>query len=124
MPPSDLPYQVVSYSQADAVSAFAAVGLRLKPKSKAGAITTLGSRGDALEVDVFGEPQQVKAAGFHDYVLSKGRYVHLPRTCSTGLVAAERWKGNLRVVVRCIGARRAGASLLGRVDRALARLEA
>lgn len=122
--PNDLPYTSVSYSRADAVLAFAAVGVRLTPRSKSGTITTLGSRGDALEVDVFVDPQRVKAAGFHDYVPLNGHYVHFPRTCGTALPDAERWKGNVRVIVHCTSATGASAASLRRAEQALARLAA
>lgn len=122
-PPNDLPYTLVSYSTADAVSAFSAVGVRLTPRSKSAAGTTLGSRGDVLEVDVFGFPQRVKAAGFHDYLMLSGHYVRFPRTCGTALPAAERWKGNLRVVVDCTKAVGASAGWLRRAERALSRLK-
>jgi hypothetical protein len=120
--PNDLPYSFVSYSRADAVVAFAAVGVRLTPRSKSAVITTLGSRGDALEVDVFGDPQRVKAAGFHDYLPLNGRYVHFPRTCGTALPDAERWKGNVRVIIQCTAATGGSAAWLRRTEQALARL--
>jgi hypothetical protein len=123
-PPNDLPYTSVSYSTADAVSAFAAAGVRLTPRSRSVAITTLGSRGDALEVDVFGDPQRVKAAGFHDYLPLNGHYVHFPQTCGTALPDAERWKGNVRVIVHCTTATGASAAWLRRTKRALAHLRA
>jgi hypothetical protein len=119
---NDLPYASVQYSRADAIQAFAAVGVRLTPRSKSGIITTLGSRGDALEVDVFGDPQRVKAAGFRDYLPLNGRYVHFPRTCGTALPDAERWKGNVRVIVHCTAATGASAAWLRWTERALARL--
>lgn len=121
-PPDDLPYSSASYSTSNAVLAFAAVGVRLTPRSKSPAVTTLGSRGDVLEVDVFGDPQRVKAAGFHDYLPLNGHYVHFPRTCGIALPDAERWEGNVRVVVHCTAATGASAAWLGRTERALARL--
>jgi len=122
LPPDDLPYTSVSYSRADAVVAFAAVGVRLTPRSKSVVITTLGNRGDALEVDIFGDARQVKASGFYDYLPLNGRYVHFPRTCGTAIGDAERWKGNVRVIVDCTAA--APAAWLRRAQRALARLGA
>lgn len=122
--PNDLPYTSVSYSRADAIQAFAAVGVHLTPRSKSEIITTLGSRGDALEVDVFGDPQRVKAAGFHDYLPLNGHYVHFPRTCGTSLPNAERWKGNVRVIVNCTSATGASPAWLRRIEWALARLAA
>jgi hypothetical protein len=73
-------------------------------------------------VDVFGDPQKVEAAGFHDYLPSNGRYVHFPRTCGTSLADAERWRGNVRVIVSCGAAAVASAEWLRRADRALALL--
>jgi hypothetical protein len=121
-PPNDLPYTSVSYSASGASAAFAAVGVRLTSRSKSSAITTLGNRGDALEVDVFGDPQRVKAAGFHDYLPFNGRYVHFPRTCGAGLPDAERWAGNLRVVVHCSAATGGSITWLRLANEALARL--
>jgi len=120
--PNHLPYTVVSNSTADAILAFAAAGVRLTPRSKSATITTLGSRGDALEVDIFGDPQRVEAAGFHDYLLLNGHSVHFPRTCGTAMHYAERWKGNIRVIAHCTAARGASAAWLRRAERALARL--
>jgi hypothetical protein len=121
--PDDLPYSSVSYSARDAVSAFAAAGLRLTLRSTSPAITTLGGRGDTLEVDIFGNSQEVKAAGFHDYVPLNGHYVHLPRTCRTALPDAERWSGNVRVVVHCNAVGGAAGPLLRRSQQALASLK-
>ena len=121
-PPNDLPYSSALYSTSNAVQAFAAVGVRLTPRSKSPTVTTLGSHGDVLEVDVFGDPQRVKAAGFHDYLPLNGHFVHFPRTCGTPLPDAERWKGNVRVIVHCTAATGASAAWLGRTERALARL--
>ena len=118
-PPSDLPYTAVSYSTSDALHAFAQVGVRLSPRSKTPTVvTTVGNRGNSLEVDVFGDPQKVRASGFHDYLPSHGHYVHFPSTCGTGLPDAEIWKGNVRVVVHC-GAAAPSAAWLQRAHHAL-----
>jgi hypothetical protein len=116
-PPRDLPYRSATYSTADAIQAFAAVGVRLSPRSKSATITTLGNRGDTLEVDVFGDARRVTAAGFHDYLFVNGRYTRFPRACGTARLEAERWRGNVRVIVRCTPAAR-----LRHVERALALL--
>lgn len=123
--PSDLPYSTVSHSNRDAVSAFAAAGVRLIPRSKSPAVTTFGTGNDTLEVDVFGEPQQVKAAGFHDYILVDGQYVHFSRTCGHGASSAERWKGNVRVIVRCAASNSASsaAALAQQAEEGLANLK-
>lgn len=123
-PPNDLPYTSVSFTSADAVAAFAAVGLGLTPRSTSPTVKTFGDHGDSFEVDVFGNPQRVKAAGFHDYVVLNGHYVHLPRTCGTAVPKAERWKGNVRVIVTCTTAAGLPSDSLRRADRALARLGA
>jgi hypothetical protein len=66
----------------------------------------------------------VKTAGFHDYLPLNGHYVHFPRTCRSAGGAAERWKGNVRVMIHCTAAAGASAAWLRRAQRALAGLGA
>jgi hypothetical protein len=120
--PDDLPYTAVSYTVGDARRAFAAEDIELGPRSQLPVITSLGKEGDVLEVDVFGDPGQVKASGFHDYTFSGGRYVRFPRDCGSGGASAERWHGNVRVMVSCTAAGSAAADWIRRVERAFARL--
>jgi len=121
-PNNDLPYAVVSYTAADARRAFATEGIRLGPRSHSASITTLGNRADILEVDAFGDPERVKASGFYDYTVINGRYVRFPRGCGSGSADAERWQGNVRVIVSCRAAGGASSRWISRVARALARL--
>lgn len=79
-----------------------------------GVITTLGDRHDALEVDVFGEPSKVRAAGFSD--LNHGP------ACTSGNRVALRWVGNVRAVVNCDLVHDGERRYVARVARALARL--
>jgi hypothetical protein len=117
-----LPFTAVSYTAADARRAFAAEGIRLTERSKSPTSTTIGNRGDILEVDAWGDPDKVKASGFHDYIVVNGQYAHIPRVCGSGTPDAERWRGNIRVVVSCTRAGAASGAWLGRVQRALAHL--
>ncbi len=121
-PDRGLPYTHASYSAAEARRAFAEVGVPLGPRSRTQTGTTLGSRGDVLEVDAFADAATVARSGFSDYVVSNGRYVHFPRACGTSVPDAERWRGNVRVIVSCGRAGRTAGAWLRLVDRALARL--
>src|SRR4051794_19463886 len=89
-----LPYTHASFRAADARRTFAAVGIRLTSRSRMTGVTTLGNRGDILEVDAFGDRARVKRSGFYDYTTAglgaAAHYVHFPRDCSHG-GAAERW---------------------------------
>jgi hypothetical protein len=122
-PPAPLPYSHVQFTVGDAKRAFAAVGVRLVPKSRVpGVVTTVGTLHDEFEVDVFGDPARVKAVGGSPDVITDahGRYVRIPRTCTPGIADAERWRGNVRFVIRCSNA--AHARLLSVGARALANL--
>ena len=122
-PDHGLPYTVARYTAADARRVFAAEGIALSPRSSTPTVTTLGNRGDILEVDTFGDRRKVEAAGFYDYATdSSGNYVHFPRACGTSIPDAERWRGNVRVIVSCTAARGDSAAWLRRVMRALNRL--
>jgi hypothetical protein len=127
-PDHGLSYTTVAYSAGDARRAFAAQGIALTARSQLPPITTLGNAGDILEVDVFGERAKVEA-GFWDYTTdATGHYVHFPRDCASGTPGvagsydAELWHGNVRVIVNCDTAGKAGAAWLRRAQHALARL--
>jgi hypothetical protein len=121
-PDHGLPYREASFTAADARRAFAAEGFRLTPRSRTTTSTTLGNHGDVLEVDAFAARAQVERAGFYDYIVEGGKYVHFPRDCTPGHIDAERWHGNIRVIVNCPKAGNEASAWLLRVDRALARL--
>jgi hypothetical protein len=121
-----VPYAKASFTAADARRVFAAEGIRLRPRSRTAVITTLGNRHDVLEVDAFGDRQRVERSGFYDYTIAgrgaSAHYAHFPRACRGGALDAERWRGNIRVIVSCAKAGSAAPRWLVRVDRALARL--
>jgi hypothetical protein len=123
VPTTPLPYSSVRFTAEDAKRAFAAVGVQLVPRSRIpGAVATIGSRNDAFEVDVFGDPGRVNALGGSPEIIvdSKGNYVRIPRTCTSGIPDAERWRGNVRFVIRCTDP--AHAQLMNTGARALAKL--
>jgi hypothetical protein len=123
VPVALLPYSDVQFTANDAKRAFVAVGVHLVPKSRVpGVVTTIGSGNDAFEVDVFGDPGRVNALDGSPEIIvdSHGNYVRIPRTCTSGVPDAERWRGNVRFVIRC--ANPAHAQLLTTGARALANL--
>ena len=123
VPTTPLPYSTVQFTATDAKRAFAAVRVQLAAKSRVpGVVTTLGSRNDAFEVDVFGDPARVNALGGSPEIIvdSHGNYRRIPRTCTSGIADAERWRGNVRFLIRC--ANPAHAQLLTTGARALAQL--
>src|SRR4051812_39799921 len=110
-PPSDLPYTKVSYGWADAKRAFAESGIRLilhtrGPRPAAAPPIVDSSTNDlVVEVTVFGDPKKIQGSGLSDYItFSNGRWVQTPRTCGNGARLAERWGGNIRVIVNCASA--------------------
>jgi hypothetical protein len=126
-PPPDagLPYTTVSYSAADAQRAFAAVGIKLllHTRERHALITDLSTKDLIVEADAFADPKKVAASGFSNYyTVVDGHWVHAPRTCAHGARNAERWRGNLRVIVSCSRAGSTSSRWLRRVDLALARL--
>ena len=124
VPTTPLPYSTVQFTAKDAKRAFAAVGVQLVAKSRvSGAVTTIGSRNDAFEVDVFGDPARVNALGGSPEIIvdSHGNYVRIPRTCTSGIADAERWRGNVRFVISCANSAHA-SQLLNTGARALAKL--
>jgi hypothetical protein len=128
-PERALPYTNVVYTASDAKRAFAAVGIRLVIRThepvpvKAPPIVDLSTADDVVEVDAFGDPTKVAASGFSDYfTFSNGRWVRTPPRCSAGAANAERWHGNVRVVLSCGGAGPSAPDYLRRIAGALARL--
>jgi hypothetical protein len=121
-PDHGLPYSVASYAAADARRAFAAEGIKLSPRSQSTIVTTLGNQGDILEVDTFADRAKVEKAGFWDYTVANGHYVHFPPACAADAPSAERWHGNVRVIVDCPAAGTFSSAWLRRAERALARL--
>jgi hypothetical protein len=120
-PRGGLPYANASLTVRDATGAFAGEGVRLSVRSRSIVMTTLGNRGGVLEVDVFGDRGAVERSGFRDVTVSNGRRVPFARDCPSS-VPAERWHGNIRVLVDCGRAGAGGEAWLRRVDRALGRL--
>jgi hypothetical protein len=123
VPSVPLPYSHVKFTADDVKAAFAAVGVRLVPKSGVpGIVTTIGSRHDEFEVDVFGDPARVNSLGGSPEIITDvdGNYVRIPSTCTRGIPDAERWHANVRFVISC--ANPAHAHLLSVGVRALANL--
>ena len=119
-----LSYKVARYTLSDARRVFADEGITLTWRSHMPTVTTLGNRGDVLEVDVLADRSKMIATGFYDYTTdsSSGEYVHFPRACGTSIPDAERWHGNVRVIVSCSATRGDASEWLRRVTRALSRL--
>ena len=123
-PPPDagLPYTHVSYTARDARRAFADTGIELILHDR-GPITGMSTADDVVEVDAFGDPKKVGASGFSDYlVFSHGRWSHASRTCTSGAIDAEQWRGNIRVILSCARAGSDAPRLLRLAAHALARL--
>jgi hypothetical protein len=126
-PPNDLPYTGVTYTAADASRAFAAAGIKTRavgPRAtRSYPMTELSNKGLIVAVTVFGDPALVKDSGYSPYyTFVDGHWVHAPRTCSAGAANAERWRGNIRVIVSCTRAVSASSTWLRRAALALARL--
>jgi hypothetical protein len=128
-PPRDLPYAKASYTAADAKRSFGESGIKLILHSRgprpaaASPIVDLSTKNLVVEVDAFGDPKKVRASGFSDYItFSNGRWVQTPRSCGKGARLAERWGGNIRVIVNCASAGSSASAWLRRVSIALARL--
>jgi hypothetical protein len=125
-PPNDLPYTVVTYTAADARRAFAAAGIKLKthrPATRSNPMTDLSSKNLTVEVTAFGDSQQVKDSGYSAYyTFLGGHWVHAPRTCGAGATNAERWRGNIRVIISCTRAGSDSSTWLRRAGLALGEL--
>jgi hypothetical protein len=128
-PHEPLPYTKVTYAVNDAQRAFRTARIKLVRHTHrpipvgAPPNVDLSESGDIVEVDVFGDPRRVAASGFSDYfTFAGGHWVKAPRTCSPGATDAERWRGNVRVVVSCKRAGSAASAWIARIDGALAHL--
>jgi hypothetical protein len=126
-PPNDLPYTAVAYTAADASRAFAAAGIRTRAEgpreTRSYPMQTLSNKGLTVVVTAFGNPTLVKDSGYSPYyTFVGGHWVHAPRTCNAGAANAERWRGNVRVIVSCARAGGASGAWLRRVTLALSRL--
>jgi hypothetical protein len=126
-PPNDLPYTAVAYTASDASRAFAASGIKLEQRgpraTRSNPMTGLSNKGFIVEVTAFGDPQQVKDSGYSTYyTFVDGHWVHAPRTCGAGATNAERWRGNIRVIISCTRAGSASSTWLRRASLALGRL--
>jgi hypothetical protein len=126
-PPNDLPYTTVSYTAADAIRAFSAAGIKLVRRgphaTRSYPMTGLSNNSLIVEVTAFGDPQNVKDSGFSTYfTFVDGHWVKAPRTCAPGAIDAERWRGNVRVIVSCTRAGADSGMWLRRAQLALGRL--
>lgn len=121
-PPSDgLSYTKVTFTRADAMHAFAAQGIHLLGGHAQPGMTDAHSRDLVVEVTVFGDRKTVDASGFSDYyTFANGRWSLAPKSCVAGAKNAERWRGNVRVIVSCT--RGASSAWLRRAELALGRL--
>ena len=116
-----LPFAKATFTADGARRAFASEGVVLVVRSRSVVMTTLGNQGDVLEVDAFADRRTVERSGFHDVTIANDRRVPFARDCSSS-VPAERWRGNVRVLVDCARAGAAASTWLLRIERALNRL--
>jgi hypothetical protein len=123
-PPGDgLSYTKVTYTRADAIDAFAAQGIHLLPGAEGPGMSGAYSRDLVVEVTAFGDRNTVDASGFSNYyTFANGRWSLAPKSCVAGAKNAERWRGNVRVIVSCTRAGGASNAWLRRVALALGRL--
>ena len=123
-PPGDgLSYAKVTYTRADAMHAFAAQGIHLLPGADQPGMKGANSRDLVVVMTVFGDRKTVDASGFSDYyTFANGRWSLAPKSCVAGAKNAERWRGNVRVIVSCTRAGDASSGWLRRVTLALGRL--
>jgi hypothetical protein len=128
-PQEPLPYTKVLYSTTQAQRAFKAADITLVRHTHepvpvgAPPIVDLSNSGNIVIVDVFGDPQRVAASGFSDYFnFAHGHWLKAPTSCSPGANGAERWRGNVRVIVSCANAGTAAPLWLARTERALTNL--
>jgi len=76
-----------------------------------------------VELTAFGDRKTVDASGFSNYyTFANGRWSLAPKSCVAGAKNAERWRGNVRVIVSCTRAGGASNAWLRRVALALGRL--
>jgi hypothetical protein len=123
-PPGDgLSYTEVTYTRADAVHAFAAEGIHLLLGAEQPGMSGAYSRDLLVEVTAFGDRKTVDASGFSNYyTFANGRWSLAPKSCVAGAKNAERWRGNVRVIISCTRAGGASGAWLRRVTLALSRL--
>ncbi len=128
-PREPLPYAKVLYSARDAQRAFRAAEIKLVLHTHepvpvgAPPIIDLSNNGNTVVVDVFGDPKRVAASGFSDYFnFTNGHWLKAPTMCSPGADGAERWRGNVRVIVSCRNTGTSASLWLARAARALANL--
>jgi hypothetical protein len=102
-PPGDgLPYATPTYTRTDAVRAFTGHGIRLVRGAQSPGIKGFHTADDKILVDVFGDKKVDDAAGFSDYyTFVDGHYALSPKNCVAGAKSAERWRGNVRLIVYC-----------------------
>ena len=118
-----LSYTKVTYTRADAMTAFAAQGIHLLRGPNDPEAQDAHSRDLVVEVTVFGARKTVDASGFSDYyTFTNGKWSLAPKSCVAGAKNAERWRGNVRVIVSCTLAGRAANTWLRRAALALGRL--
>lgn len=130
-PPNDgLSYTKVTYSAKDVKHAFAVSGIKLlgapanapRPAHPA-PMVDFHDQDIVVEATVFGNRKAVDASGFSDYnTFVNGRWSLAPKTCVADATNAERWRGNVRVIVSCTRAGGASDEWLRRVTLALSRL--
>ena len=110
-----LPYSVARYDEGDVRRAFAAEGVTLTFRSRSdhSEITTFGNQRDVLELDVFGNPDAVRASGFHD--------LERAGDCAVAGHLAVHWRGNVRAILNCDLVRNDEA-WIARINRALTAL--
>jgi hypothetical protein len=109
-PPGDgLTYTKVTYSGEDVKRAFAVSGIKLlgapanAPRpAHSEPMVDFHDKDVVLEATVFGDRKRVDASGFSDYyTFANGRWSLAPKSCVAGAKNAERWRGNVRVIVSC-----------------------
>jgi hypothetical protein len=130
-PPGDgLSYTKVTYSAKDVTRAFAMSGIKLlgapadapRPAHPA-PMVDFHDQDIVIEATVFGDRKTVDASGFSNYyTFVNGRWSLAPKTCVAGAKNAERWRGNVRVIVSCLRAGAASSTWLRRAALALGRL--
>lgn len=105
-----LPYTKVSFDASQTQAAFVREGIALTVRHQGAEGTTFGNHRDVLEIDVFPAAARLEKLGFQDLVLSAN--------CTGSARLAERWRGNVRVIVNCAIAEH-GQRWVRRVQRAL-----
>jgi hypothetical protein len=90
-----LPYTTARYDERDVRQAFAAEGVTLTFRSRSdhAEITTFGNPRDVLELDVFGDPDAVRASSFHD--------LERASDCAVAGHLAVHWRSNVRAILNC-----------------------